>query len=90
MYLSKVIGTVVATKKDDRLVGFKLLIISPVELDGNTGDGFMVAVDTIGAGIGEIVLVAKGSSARQAVDAANSPVDAAIVGIVDNMEVVYR
>lgn len=86
MYVGKVIGHVVATKKDQRLVGWKMLIVSPLSLNGRTSDRMNVAVDVVGAGIGEIVLVADGSSARIAINDANSPVNAAIIGIVDNWE----
>ncbi|MDI3538558.1 MAG: hypothetical protein PWP58_1245 [Bacillota bacterium] len=90
MFVGKVIGNVVATKKDERLVGTKLLIVRPVDPEGRPDGRSQVAVDIVGAGIGEIVLVAEGSSARQAVRQPDSPVDAAIVGIVDTMEVEGR
>ena len=86
MYIAKVIGHIVATKKDQRLVGYKLLIVNPVSLNKNVSDKIHVAVDVVGAGIGEIVLVADGSSARIAINEPNSPVNAAIIGIVDNWE----
>ncbi|HCF50199.1 MAG TPA: ethanolamine utilization protein EutN [Syntrophomonas sp.] len=87
MYAAKVIGHIVATKKDQRLVGWKLLIVSPLSLDGAVSGRMDVAVDIVGSGIGEIVLVVEGSSARLAINDTNSPVNAAIVGIVDSWEV---
>lgn len=87
MFVGKVIGNVVATKKDDRLIGSKLLIVRPLTPQGEPEGASQVAVDAVGAGIGEVVLVAEGSSARQAVRQPDSPIDAAIVGIVDTMEV---
>lgn len=87
MIIGKVVGTVVATKKDERLVGNKLLIIRPLGTNGQFEGATMVVVDAVGAGIGEVVLICRGSSARKAVGVLDSPVDAAIVGIVDTMEV---
>lgn len=87
MYIGKVIGTVVATKKDPNLVGSKLLIVCPVDRDSQEKDGMVVAVDAVGAGRGEVVLVVKGSTARQAIGTTDAPIDAAIIGIVDTMEV---
>lgn len=87
MFLAKVVGNVVATKKDERLVGSKLLIVRPLGAHGRPDGASRVAVDAVGAGVGEVVLVAEGSSARQAVRKGDSPIDAAIVGIVDSMEV---
>lgn len=82
MIIGKVVGSVVATRKNDKLVGSKLLI---VETHRNMGDiKRLVAIDNVGAGIGEIVLVATGSAARIGCNLENAPVDAAIVGIVDN------
>jgi ethanolamine utilization protein EutN len=81
MYLGKVVGTVVATRKQETLVGSKLMLVAPYEGDEQT----IVAVDTVGAGVGEIVLVTMGTPARRAVSK-DSPVDAAIVGIVDSVE----
>lgn len=83
MLIGKVVGSVVATRKNDRLIGSKFLIIEPLE-KMQQGNSRLVAVDTVGAGIGEVVLVAMGSAARIGCDMENSPIDAAIVGIVDN------
>ncbi|RRD51331.1 EutN/CcmL family microcompartment protein [Arachnia propionica] len=87
MYLAKVVGTVVSTSKDQRLVGFKLLLTQRVEDDGTRVGNQEVAVDTVGAGVGETVIITKGSSARVAVDSQHAPLDATIVGIVDTVEV---
>lgn len=83
MQVARVIGTVVATRKDPRLEGKTLLICRPMDLDGGEEDGYVVAVDTVSAGNREQVLVVQGSSARMAAGCADTPVDAAIVGIVD-------
>ena len=83
MILARIIGTVVATRKDPRLEGKKLLICRPIDPDGNDDKGYLVAVDTVHAGFKERVLVVQGSSARMASDCKDTPVDAAIVGIVD-------
>ncbi len=83
MIVGKIVGSVVATRKNEKLVGSKFLVVEP--LDGMEGSSNrLVAVDNVGAGIGEIVLVAKGSAARIGCNLADSPVDAAIVGIVDD------
>lgn len=87
MTLGKVTGTVVATQKDEKLVGSKLMIVQDVNLDGETEKQYTVAVDAVGAGIGEIVLVATGSSARQTSVTSNKPVDAVVMAIVDTIEV---
>lgn len=86
MLLARVIGTVVATRKDPRLEGLKLLVVRPVTPAGRDQPGDLVAVDTVGAGFRERVLIAQGSSARMAADCRERPVDAAIVGIVDSVE----
>jgi len=85
--LGKIVGTVVATRKDERLVSYKLLLVQPIEPDGTPRGSQLVAVDTVDAGAGETVLVVSGSSARMAGDLKDTPVDAAIVGIVDSIEV---
>lgn len=84
MIIAKVIGTVIATRKSPDLVGSKFLIIEPLE--GLHSKERMVAVDTIGAGVGEIVLVATGSAARLGCSKSNAPIDAAVVGIVDDLK----
>jgi len=85
--LGKIVGTVVATRKDERLVSSKLLLVQPIEPDGAPRGNHLVAVDTVDAGAGETVLVVSGSSARMADGLKDTPVDAAIVGIVDSIEV---
>ena len=84
MLLARVVGTVVATRKDDRLQGRKLLVCRPVTPDGTVEGGYVVAVDTVGAGVQEIVLLVSGSTARMA-GGKESPVDSAVVGIVDEV-----
>lgn len=82
MIVGKVVGSVVATRKNERLLGCKFMIVEPIE--SMNINGRIVAVDNVGAGIGEIVLVATGSAARIGCDMNDAAVDAAIVGIVDN------
>ncbi len=82
MIVGKVVGSVVATRKNERLLGCKFMIVEPIE--NMNVNGRIVAVDNVGAGIGEIVLVATGSAARIGCDMNDAAVDAAIVGIVDN------
>lgn len=83
MIIGKVCGSVVSTRKNENLIGNKFLIVEPI--DGMDVKGKIVAIDNVGAGIGEIVLVATGSSARIGCGQENAPVDAAIVGIVDEL-----
>jgi microcompartment protein CcmK/EutM len=94
MQLAKVIGTVVATRKDPRLEGKKLLVVSPLtpeEVAGSKARGakgkanYLVAVDTVSAGFRETVIIVQGSSARMAATCKDCPVDTAIVGIVDTV-----
>jgi len=85
MILARVVGTVVATRKDPRLEGKKLLIVKPVSPEGTDESGYVVAVDTVSAGFKEKVLVVSGSSARMAEGCKDTPVDTAIVGIVDDV-----
>src|SRR5438034_10777985 len=87
MILARIVGTVVATRKDDRLHGRKLLVARLVGVDGEDEKGHLVAVDTVGAGIDEVVLIVQGSSARMAFGCKECPIDAAVVGIVDTVEV---
>jgi microcompartment protein CcmK/EutM len=83
MILARVVGTVVATRKDPRLEGKKLLIVKPTNPKGEDEGGYLVAVDTVSAGYREQVIVVQGSSARMAEGCKDRPVDASIVGIVD-------
>ena len=87
MILAKIVGTVVATRKDPRLVSTKLLIARAVDPRGKADGNYLVAVDTVDAGFGETVLIVSGSSARMASGMKDCPVDAAIVGIVDAVEI---
>ena len=87
MILGKVVGTVWATRKDEQLRGMKLQIVQRIGLRGELKEGFVVAVDSVGAGAGEVVLVAQGSSARQTSLTKNKPVDAVITAIVDKLDV---
>ena len=87
MLLAKVVGTVVATRKDERLVSSKLLIARPVDPTGKPEGNYLVAVDTVDAGVGETVLIVSGSSARMASGLKDTPVDAAIVGVIDHVDV---
>ena len=82
MTIGKVVGTVVSTRKQESLVGSKFMEINLIE-NGKETDKFLIAVDSVGAGIGETVLVTLGSSARLALRNTEAPVDAVIVGIVD-------
>lgn len=82
MIIGKVVGSLFSTRKSDKLVGNKFMIVEPVDTMRRAGDR-LVAIDIIGAGIGEYVMVAQGSAARIGCDMANAPVDAAIVGIID-------
>ena len=86
MILAKIVGTVVATRKDERLVGCKLLIARLIDPRGKADAGYVVAADTVDAGFGERVLIVSGSSARMAAGLKDCPIDAAIVGIVDMVE----
>jgi microcompartment protein CcmK/EutM len=87
MILARVVGTVVATRKDERLESSKLLIVRPVNPSGKAEGNYLVAVDTVDAGASETVLVVSGSSARMASGLKDCPVDAAIVGVVDRIDV---
>ena len=87
MLLAKIVGTVVATRKDPLLVSNKLLVVRPVDPKGKGEGNYLVAVDTVDAGVGETVLVVSGSSARMASGLKDCPVDAAIVGIIDAVEI---
>lgn len=86
MILARVAGTVVATRKDPRLEGKKLLILKPVSPEGKDESGYVIAVDTVSAGYKETVLVVSGSSARMAEGCKDAPVDLAIIGIVDDIQ----
>jgi len=85
--LGKVVGTIWSTRKDENLVGSKFLIIRQLNLDYTPKDSTVIAIDSVGAGVGEVVLVAQGSSARQTDITQNKPVDAVVMAIVDKLDV---
>ena len=96
MFLARVIGSVVSTKKDEAMKGRKLIVLRPLLVDEanpaqfRPGANTVVAVDTLGAGLDEVVLFCQGSSARQAAGMKTLPVDAVVVGIVDTVEVLNK
>lgn len=96
MFLARVIGSVVSTKKDEVMKGHKLLLLRPMLVDESDpakfrpGSNTLVAVDAMGAGNGELVLFCQGSSARQTSGMKQLPIDAAVVGIVDSVDVMNR
>jgi microcompartment protein CcmK/EutM len=85
MLLARVAGTVVATRKDTRLEGKKLLVVKTISPDGRDDGNYLVAVDTVDAGFRETVLIVQGSSARMAAECKDRPVDTAIIGVVDTI-----
>ena len=87
MIVARIVGTVVATRKDERLVSTKLLIARPMDPHGKPEGNYLVAVDIVDAGFGETVLIVSGSSARMASGMKDCPIDAAIVGIIDTIQV---
>lgn len=86
MLLGKVVGTVVATRKEEELTGLRFLLVKGCDVDGKPNGAMVVAADAVGAGIGEVVLYASGSSARQTKVTKDRPVDATIMAIVDEVE----
>ncbi|MEE8138136.1 MAG: EutN/CcmL family microcompartment protein [Thermoanaerobaculia bacterium] len=94
MLLGKVVGTLVASRKEPAMEGFKFLVVRRCDVDGREVAGYVVAVDAVGAGVGEMVLYATGSSARQTATTKDRPCDAVIMAIVDSWEVegeeIYR
>ncbi len=87
MQIAKVVGTVVATRKEPSLDGLRLMVVRPVDEEGRTAGNQVVAADAVGAGPGEFVLIAAGSSARQTQATDKRPVDAVIMAIVDSWTV---
>jgi len=87
MNLGRVAGTIVATRKDEKLRGKKLLIVRIIDPESRRSTGYQVCVDTVGAGVGELVITVGGSSARMANGLKDHPVDSSIVGIVDSVEI---
>ena len=86
MQVGRVVGTLVATRKDERLVGAKLLVVRTMDPSFKEDQGYVVAVDTVNAGLGDRVMLVSGSSARLAQGMKDAPVDAAIVGVVDQVD----
>ncbi|MEH7392645.1 EutN/CcmL family microcompartment protein [Bacillus sp. JJ1503] len=86
MHMGIVVGRVTATRKDENLVGTKLLITQPIGLDGQVLPNPIITVDTVGAGIGERVIYVTGSMASRAIRNKEAPIDAAIIGIIDSLE----
>ncbi len=87
MILGKVVGTIWATRKDEELVGLKFQIVKHLDLEYKLKDTFVVAVDTVQAGVGDVVLLCSGSSARQTATTKNKPVDAVIMAVVDKIDI---
>ncbi len=88
MKIGKIIGDVVATRKDTKLEGAKLLVVQPLDVNGKPEAGkYVVAVDTAQAGSGDRVIIVQGSSARMAEGMTDRPVDASIIGIVDSFDI---
>jgi ethanolamine utilization protein EutN len=88
--MGRVVGTVVSTRKEEELVGLKFLLVKQLDVNLKEMDKFVVAADAVGAGMGEVVLYASGSSARQTVATNNRPVDATIMAIVDSYDIMGR
>jgi microcompartment protein CcmK/EutM len=87
MLLGKVVGTLVASRKEASMEGFKFLVLRQVDIEGAETGGYVVAVDAVGAGVDEVVMYATGSSARQTVATQDRPCDAVVMAIVDTWEV---
>ena len=86
MLIGKVVGTVVSTAKDEKMQSLRLMVVRQLTIDGAEAGGYVVAVDAVGSGVGEVVLYAAGSSARQTVLTDKRPVDAVIMAIIDTWE----
>lgn len=87
MLIAKVVGSAVATIKDEKLSGTKLLVVRETDVEGNPIGKPLVAVDTVAAGVGDLVLIASGSSARQTTFTKERPVDAVIMAVLDSLEI---
>ncbi|HEX4413464.1 MAG TPA: EutN/CcmL family microcompartment protein [Lacipirellulaceae bacterium] len=87
MLIARVIGTVVSTQKEPTMNGLRLLVCQPLNAEGEKAGAAVVAADAVGAGVGEVILYATGSSARQTTVTQNRPVDAVVMAIVDHWEV---
>ena len=86
MLIGLVVGTVVATRKEEELSGLKMLLVRGADVEGKASGAYVVAIDAVGAGVGEVVLYVSGSSARQTKVTKDRPVDATIMAIVDSIE----
>ena len=86
MIIARVIGNIWATRKDEKLNGLKFMVVKPLKEDMSEEAGSLVAADNAGAGVGDVVLITTGSSARLSLSKENIPADAVIVGIVDTVE----
>ena len=87
MLIGKIVGTVVATRKDPKIEGLKLLLVRQLDVYGREGSNYVVAADAVGAGMGEVILYATGSSARQTVLTDQRPIDAVVMAIVDTWDI---
>lgn len=87
MQLARVVGTVVATRKEESLQGLKLLVVRPLDEEGRESGNALVSADAVGAGPDEVVLIAAGSSARQTLVTDKRPVDSVVMAIVDSWSV---
>lgn len=86
MHIGRIIGTVVATRKDEKLIGSKLMITQPLTFKMEPKGEPVIAIDTVGAGIGEVVIYTTGTAGRIAARKLDAPIDASIIGIVDNID----
>ena len=87
MQLARVVGAVVATRKEETMQGLKLLVVKPLDEEGRESGNAVISADAVGAGPGEVVLIAAGSSARQTVATDKKPVDSVVMAIVDSWNV---
>lgn len=87
MKLGRIVGTVVSTRKDDKIESLKLYVVRDLSMEIADKDSFVVAADAVGAGVGEVVLYAQGSSARQTDLTDKRPIDATVMAIVDNIDI---
>jgi ethanolamine utilization protein EutN/carbon dioxide concentrating mechanism protein CcmL len=87
MLLGKVVGTLVASRKDEKLEGFKFLVVKRINIENQETGDYVIAADAVQAGIGDVVMYATGSSARQTVLTDRKPCDAVIMAVVDTWEV---
>ena len=87
MLIGKIVGTVVSDLKDEKIVGLKLLVVRQLDIHGRAASGYVIAADSVGAGMGEVVLYATGSSARQTAVTDRRPIDAVVMAIVDTWDI---